>query len=114
MATEYRIERRHDMSHWVKAAAVNEVLPGKAKFIEAEGLQVALFNVGGSFHAIDNACSHVGGSLAEGSLEGEQVECPWHGARFNVKTGQALSAPASGDVAAYKVRVSGPDVEIEV
>ena len=102
------------MAKWVKVAAASEIPPGKAKLVEAEGLRVALFNVGGSFYAIDNACSHVGGSLAEGSLEGEQVECPWHGARFDVKTGQVLSAPASGDVAAYKVRVSGPDVEIEV
>ena len=93
---------------------VSEVPSGTAKLVEVEGLQVALFNVDGTFYAIDNACSHVGGSLGEGSLEGDQVECPWHGARFNVKTGKVLSAPAADDVAAYKVRVAGPDVEIEV
>ena len=102
------------MPKWVSVALVSVVPSGTAKLVEVEGLQVALFNVGGNFHAIDNACTHVGGSLAEGSLEGEQVECPWHGARFDVKTGKVLSAPAAADVAAYKVRVTGSDVEIEV
>ena len=102
------------MAKWVKAAAVSEVPPGKAKLVEVEGTQIALFNVGGTLYAIDNTCSHVGGPLAEGSLEGEQVECPWHGARFDVKTGKMLSPPAEGDVASYPVRVTGTDVEIEV
>ncbi len=102
------------MGHWVKAAAVSEVPPGKAKLVEAEGMQVALFNVGGSFYAIDNTCTHAGGPLAEGTLVGEQVECPWHGAHFDVKTGKVLSAPAEGDAASYPVRVSGSDVEIEI
>ena len=102
------------MPKWVRVASASEIPPGKGKLVEVEGLQVALFNVDGTFYAIDNACSHVGGSLGEGSLEGDQVECPWHGARFNVKTGKVLSAPAADDVATYKVRVAGPDVEIEV
>lgn len=102
------------MPKWVKIAAVSEVPPGKGKLVEAEGLPIGLFNVGGTFYAIDNACTHVGGSLGEGSLEGDQVECPWHGARFDVKTGKVLSAPAVEDVATYKVRVTGSDVEIEV
>ena len=102
------------MAKWVKAASVGEITPGKTKLVEVEGLQVALFNVGGTFHAIDNTCTHAGGSLAEGMLEGEQVECPWHGAHFNVKTGKVLSGPAAADVAAYKVRATGSDVEIEV
>ncbi|MBI3322240.1 MAG: non-heme iron oxygenase ferredoxin subunit [Candidatus Omnitrophica bacterium] len=102
------------MGSWIKAATVGELPPGQAKLVEAEGRQIALFNVGGTLYAIDNACSHAGGSLAEGFVEGGQVECSWHGARFDLKTGQALSAPASGTMATYKVRVSGSDVEIEV
>lgn len=57
------------MAKWVKAAAVSEIPPGKAKLVEAEGLQIALFNVGGTFYAIDNACTHVGG-LAGGGFRG--------------------------------------------
>ena len=102
------------MAKWVRAASVDELPPGKSKLVEAEGTRAVLFNVGGSFYAIDDACSHVGGSLAEGPVRGEEVECPWHGARFNVKTGAAMSAPAADNVAVYKVRVSGSDIEVEI
>ena len=58
--------------------------------VQAEGRSIALFNVAGSFCAIDNTCSHEGGPLGEGELAGEIVTCPWHNAEFNVKTGEAL------------------------
>lgn len=102
------------MGRFVKVAQVSEVPPGGARQVEVEGKSIALFNLAGTFYAIDNACTHVGGPLAEGTVEAEEVECPWHGARFNVKTGRALSPPAQGDVTAYRVRVNGSDVEIEV
>lgn len=102
------------MGNFVKVAAVTEVAPGGAKLVEVEGHTLALFNVGGTFYAIDNTCTHVGGPLAEGTVEGEEVECPWHGARFSVKTGKVLNPPAGSDVKAYPVRVSGSDVEIEI
>ena len=102
------------MSAFIKAAAVSEIPPGQAKCVEVQGLSIALFNAGGTFYAIDNSCTHVGGALSEGFVEGEEVGCPWHGARFNIKTGAVLSGPAAADVASYKVRVNGSDVEIEV
>jgi len=102
------------MGKFVKVATTGEIPPGQSKQVETEGRQIALFNLGGTFYAIDNTCSHVGGPLAEGLLEGEEVECPWHGARFNVKTGAALTPPAGAEVASYKVRVSGSDIEVEV
>lgn len=102
------------MGKFVKVGAVSELSDGQAKTIEVEGHSIALFKVGGAFYAIDNTCSHVGGPLADGTVEGEEVECPWHGARFNVKTGAAVTPPAGGDVAAYPVRVSGSDIEVEV
>ena len=67
------------MAKWMRVAAVSEIPPGGGKLVEAEGQVIGLFNLGGSFYAIDNACSHAGGSLGEGSLRGEEVECPWHG-----------------------------------
>lgn len=102
------------MGKFVKVAQVSEVAPGGAKLVEAEGKSIALFNVGGAFYALDNTCTHSGGPLAEGTVQGEEVECPWHGARFNLKTGAALCAPADEGVAFYPARVNGPDVEVEI
>ena len=102
------------MGNFVKVATTQELPPGQAKLVEAGGHSIALFNLGGSFYAIDNICTHAGGSLSEGMVEGEQVECPWHGARFDVKTGAALTPPAFENAASYKVRVSGSDIEVEV
>lgn len=98
----------------MKVAKVEEIPPGQGKTVEAGGFKIGLFNVGGVFYAMDNACTHAGGSLGEGFLDGDQVECPLHGARFDVKSGEALSAPAFEKAASYKVRVNGSDIEVEV
>src|SRR5262249_61882334 len=82
------------MSRLVKVAETKEVAPGTGKVVDAEGRRIALFNVAGTFHAIDNTCTHRGGPLGEGGLAGEGVTCPWHGARFSVKTGDVLAPPA--------------------
>ncbi|MBI3615248.1 MAG: non-heme iron oxygenase ferredoxin subunit [Candidatus Omnitrophica bacterium] len=102
------------MSGFVKVAKVEELPPGQGKCLTAGAAQIALFNAGGSFYAVDNTCTHAGGPLGEGMLEGDQVECPWHGARFSVKTGEALTPPAFEKVASYKVRVNGSDIEVEL
>ena len=102
------------MGKFVKVAETRDLSPGQAKAVEAEGHPIALFNVGGTFYAVDNDCTHAAGPLGEGMVEGEEVECPWHGARFNVKTGAALTPPAGADVTSYKVRVNGTDIEIEL
>ena len=78
------------MSKLIKVAETKDVSPGTAKVVQAEGRSIALFNVAGTFHAIDNTCTHRGGPLGEGELAGEVVTCPWHGAKFNVKTGEVL------------------------
>lgn len=102
------------MSEFIKVATTDEVPPGQAKLVEVNGNEIALFNVDGSFHAIDNSCTHVGGPLCEGELAGAEVTCPWHGAVFDVTSGQVLGPPAASNVSRYNVRVDGPDVEIEV
>ncbi|MBI3317884.1 MAG: non-heme iron oxygenase ferredoxin subunit [Candidatus Omnitrophica bacterium] len=102
------------MGKFVKVASTSDLAAGGAKLVEAEGHTIALFNVNGEFYAIDNTCTHVGGPLAEGMVEGAEVECPWHGAKFNVKTGEVLTPPAGENVASYKVRVSDSDIEIEL
>lgn len=82
--------------------------------VEVEGLQIGLFNSDGTFYAIDNVCTHAGGSLSVGLVENGRVACPWHGAWFDLKTGAALSPPASEGVRFYPTRVQGTDIEIEL
>ncbi|MBI3061341.1 MAG: Rieske 2Fe-2S domain-containing protein [Deltaproteobacteria bacterium] len=76
------------MADFVKVAKTDEIVPGQGKMIEVGGKKIALFNVEGSFHAIDDTCTHRGGPLSEGSLDGKEVTCPFHGARFDVTTGE--------------------------
>ena len=103
------------MAHFVKVGTRTEYedLEG-GKLVEAAGLRIAVFNIGGSYYAIENTCPHRGGPLAEGIMAGEEVICPWHGSRFNVKTGSVLTPPARQSVKSFPVRVTGDDVEVEL
>ena len=102
------------MSKLIKVAETKDVAPGAGKVVQAEGRSIALFNVMGTFHAIDNDCTHQGGPLGEGELAGEVVTCPWHGAKFNVTTGAVLAPPARKGVQSFPVKVQGNDVLVEV
>ena len=102
------------MGEFVKVARVDEILPGQAKVVEVGDKQIAVFNVAGSIHAIDDTCTHVGGPLSEGDLEGTRVTCPWHGAVFDVTTGDVLGPPAVQGVTKYNTRVEDGVVEVEV
>ncbi|MCG8586919.1 MAG: non-heme iron oxygenase ferredoxin subunit [Pirellulales bacterium] len=97
-----------------RIAHVTELEPGEAKMIAVGDKTLALFNVDGTFYATDNACSHVGGPLSEGSLIGKEVTCPWHGAQFDVTSGKALGGPARGDAKCYPVSVDGDDILVEL
>ena len=102
------------MGKFVRVAGVGDLRPGDAKQVQAAGQEVALFNVDGEYHAVAATCTHRGGPLAEGTLEREQVTCPWHGAVFNVTSGAVVAGPAGEAIGQYPVRVVGDDVEIEV
>jgi ferredoxin-NADP reductase/nitrite reductase/ring-hydroxylating ferredoxin subunit len=102
------------MSETIRVASPDDVPPGSGRVVEANGVRIAVFNVAGTYHAIDDACSHQGGPLSEGTLDGTAVTCPWHGARFDVTTGAVLSPPAQCGVASYPVRASGPDLLVEL
>lgn len=102
------------MSDLVRVPSAAEIPPGSGRLVEAKGQRIAVFNVGGRYHAIDDTCSHEGGPLSEGMLDGSVVTCPWHGARFDVTTGAVLSGPARRGVAAYPVRRAGPDLLVEL
>ena len=98
----------------IKVASKKDLPPSKAISVSAGSKQIAVFNIEGKFYAIDDSCTHAGGSLSEGQCQGTVVTCPWHGATFDVTTGAVLSEPAADNVGSYKVVVEGEDVKIEV
>ncbi len=102
------------MPKTVKVGEVTELGPGEGKTVEVEGVSVALFNVDGTYFAIANACTHVGGPLGEGALIGNEVTCPLHGAQFDVTCGKVLSGPAGSDAKSFPVSLVGNDVFVEV
>ena len=99
---------------WRIVAKATDVAPGSARVIETESRRLALCNTGGGFYTIDDVCTHDGGSLDQGTLDGVQIECPRHGARFDVTTGKALCLPAIRPVRTYATRVSGDEIEVEL
>ncbi len=102
------------MADFVTVAKVDDVPPMEAKVFSVNGKDVAICRVNGEFYAIDDVCTHDGGPLGEGILEDHQIECPRHGARFDVKTGKALTLPAVMPVKTYPVKVEGDEVKVQV
>ncbi len=100
------------MPNAIKVATTKDLPPGKAMAVSVGNKSIALFNIGGQYYAIDDECTHAGGSLSEGEVAGGVVTCPWHGATFDVKTGEVLSPPASDKVSSYEVWVEGEDIKI--
>lgn len=101
-----------DQVEYVSVASIDELADGERLIFEIGDLTVALFNLGGQYYAIADLCSHDDGPVAEGELEGLEIVCPRHGARFNMETGEALTLPAVVDIPAYPVRVLGDDIQI--
>ncbi len=101
------------MGKRVKVAETTDVNPGEGKVVEVDGKTLALFNVDGTYYAIDNTCLHRGGPLGEGELDGEIVTCPWHGWRYDVTTGANANNPAV-KVSKVPVTVEGTAVFVEI
>lgn len=97
---------------FVAVAAVEEIPNGERLFVEIDAQPIVVFNIGGQFFAIGDVCSHDDGPLGDGDLEGYEVVCPRHGARFDVRTGKVLSLPAIVDIPAYPVRVRDGHIEV--
>jgi len=97
---------------WVAVAPVPSIPPGDYTSVEVEGRFVAVFNVNGEFLAVEDLCTHDGEGLAGGEVDGDVVVCPRHGARFCLRTGEALSPPAYEPVRTYATRVTDGVVEV--
>ena len=101
------------MAAYIEVASAADLPPGQAMLVTAGDRQVALFNVGGTYCAIDDTCTHRGGRLSDGTLADDVVICPLHGARFCVRDGQVQGPPAHESVTSYPVRVTDGSIEIE-
>lgn len=98
---------------FVKATTVDQLAPGHSLLVEIDDVRIALFNLKGTFYAIEDVCTHDGGPLVEGTIVNEcEVKCPRHGARFDIRTGAALSFPAIRPTQVFAVRVEGNDVYV--
>ena len=102
------------MTKLIKIATASDLPPGQGAAFTAEGQRIALFNVDGAYYAIGDSCTHRGGALSEGDVQGTKVTCPLHGADFDLKTGAALGPPAQQGVPSYKVVVEGDDIKVEI
>ncbi|MBV8154516.1 MAG: non-heme iron oxygenase ferredoxin subunit [Candidatus Eremiobacteraeota bacterium] len=91
----------------------SDIAPGTTRRVLVEGAEILLCNAGGTIYAIEDVCTHDGGPLDQGTLEGETVVCPRHGATFDVRTGDALTLPAVVPLMTFPVMVEGDDVYIE-
>jgi len=95
-------------------AKKSDIAPGTTKAVKIDGIDVMLCNVEGAIYAIEDVCTHDGGELDQGVLSGCQIECPRHGARFDVRTGAVLTPPAVFPVPTYRVRTEGDDIYVDL
>jgi len=97
---------------FVQVVETSEVQPGQRVLVEVDGEPIAIFNVSGKYYAIGDVCTHDDGPLGDGEMDGFQIICPRHGARFDVRTGKALTLPAVVDTPWYPVREADGWVEV--
>ena len=100
------------MSEWVDVAPANDLLPGDYRVVDVEDVLIAVINVDGDFYAIEDVCTHDSECLTGGEIEGEEIICPRHGARFNIKSGEALTAPAYEPVTTFPVRIENGVIQV--
>ena len=98
---------------WLRVAPADAIADGDYAQIEVDSVLVAVFNIHGTFYAIEDTCTHDGGELAGGALDGDVVICPRHGARFCLRTGAALTPPAYEPVRTFTTRINDGFVEVE-
>jgi ferredoxin-NADP reductase/nitrite reductase/ring-hydroxylating ferredoxin subunit len=98
---------------FVKVSDTKDIQPSHMKEVELDGEYICLVNVEGKYYAIGNICTHEGGPLADGTIEGYEVECPWHGSKFDVRTGEVKNPPANEPELVYQVKVDGTNILIK-
>lgn len=100
------------MSDWVDVASEGSLADGEHVVVELDGMEAAVFKLDGEYYAVEDACTHDGAEIASGRLDGCEIICPRHGARFCLKTGKVLKAPAYEDLTCFPVRVVGGMIQV--
>lgn len=102
------------MEHWVNVAKLQDFPAGTRQLIDVDGQSIIIFNLDGQFYALEDRCSHDDSPLHEGEIEGDEIICPWHGARFCLKTGAVTEPPAYEDIQSFPVRVENNMVQVKI
>ena len=100
------------MNDWIDVAPAESLHEGEHVVVDLEGMEVAVFRLDGELYAIEDACTHDGAEIASGRLDGWEIICPRHGARFCIKTGKAMKAPAYEDLSCFPVRVENGVIQV--
>jgi len=95
---------------WIRVGTRSELLPGEHRIVWDGDVAIAVFNIDGALYAVEDVCTHDGGDLATGELQGYEIECPRHGARFDVRTGAVLCPPAYEPIAKFPVKVENDTI----
>jgi nitrite reductase/ring-hydroxylating ferredoxin subunit len=101
------------LEEFVKVAETAEVPPGKMKKVTVDGKEILIANIEGKYYAMGSKCTHRGGDLSKGSLSGQVVKCPRHGAKFDVTTGEVAAGPAKKSEPAFEAKVEGKNIMIK-
>lgn len=101
------------MSEWVDVAAIEDLPPGSFRVVTVNEIAIAVFNLGGNYYAIENTCTHEKAELSGGRLDGEQIICPLHGARFSIVSGAVMGPPAYENLRTFPLRVSNGRIELD-
>ena len=100
------------MSEWTDVVAEGELAPGSCRVVDVDDAMIAVFNIDGAYYAIEDICTHDGSEIASGCLRGREIECPRHGARFDVTTGEVTAPPAYEPVDTFPVRIENGMVQV--
>jgi 3-phenylpropionate/trans-cinnamate dioxygenase ferredoxin component len=100
------------MSDWITVAPADDLAPGEWRVVDVDGTQIVVFNLAGEYHAIEDVCTHDGGQLTGGQVEGDEIICPRHGARFSIRSGEALSPPAYEPTSKFPVRLQNGEIQV--
>ena len=100
------------MSSWIDVVKEGELALGKVRVVNLEDIDVAVFNIDGEYYAIEDVCTHDGSEISTGCLYDHVIECPRHGALFDIRTGEVLGPPAYEPVQTFKVRVQNGMIQV--
>jgi len=101
------------MTDWVNVCKVEALAKGERLLVDLEGARIVVFNLDGEFYAIEDTCTHDGGELSSGEIDGDEIVCPRHGARFCIRTGEVTAPPAFEDIASFPVRVVDDLIQVK-